>query len=108
MSNPHDAAPDKKTSDKPLFGGKAGPGRPKGVPNKTTVIAKDAIAKAAEALGGADRLVAWAKEDPSNEKVFWGTIYPKLLPLQVAGDPDNPIQTITRIELAAMSDNRQD
>lgn len=105
MSNPHDAAPDKKTSEKPLFGGKAGPGRPKGVPNKTTVIAKDAIAKAAEALGGVDRLVAWAQEDPSNEKVFWGTIYPKLLPLQVTGDPDNPIQTITRIELAAMSGN---
>ncbi|MEN5063577.1 hypothetical protein [Achromobacter aegrifaciens] len=108
MSNPHDAAPDKKTSDKPLFGGKAGPGRPKGVPNKTTVIAKDAIAKAAEALGGADRLVAWAKEDPSNEKVFWGTIYPKLLPLQVAGDPDNPIQTVTRIALVAMSDHGTD
>lgn len=108
MSNPHDAAPDKKTSDKPLFGGKAGPGRPKGVPNKTTVIAKDAIAKAAEALGGVDRLVAWAKEDPSNEKLFWGTIYPKLLPLQVGGDPDNPIQTVTRIALVAMSDNGTD
>ena len=105
MSNPHDAAPDKKTSEKPLFGGKAGPGRPKGVPNKTTVIAKDAIAKAAEALGGVDRLVAWAKEDPSNEKVFWGTIYPKLLPLQVTGDPDSPIQTVTRIEMVAMSGN---
>lgn len=108
MSNPQDAAPDKKTSDKPLFGGKAGPGRPKGVPNKTTVIAKDAIAKAAEALGGADRLVEWAKEDPSNEKVFWGTIYPKLLPLQVTGDADNPVHTVTRIELAAMSVNRKD
>ena len=27
----------------------------------------------------------WAKESPENEKVFWGTIYPKLLPLQVTG-----------------------
>lgn len=108
MSNPQDAAPDLKTSEKPLFKGKAGPGRPKGMPNKTTVIAKDAIAKAAEALGGADRLVAWAKEDPSNEKVFWGTIYPKLLPLQVAGVPGEPIETVTRIELAAMSGNSPD
>lgn len=106
MSNPHDAAPDKKTSEKPLFGGKAGPGRPKGVPNKTTVIAKDAIAKAAEALGGVDRLVAWAQEDPSNEKVFWGTIYPKLLPLQIAGEgPGGAIETISRIEMVAMSGN---
>lgn len=63
----------------------AGKGRPKGVPNKTTVIAKTAIAAAADALGGSDRLVAWAKEDPKNEASFWTTIYPKLLPLQVDG-----------------------
>ena len=36
-------------------------------------------------LGGAQRLTAWAKEDPANERVFWGTIFPKLLPLQVTG-----------------------
>ncbi len=64
----------------------AGKGRPKGALNKTTQSAKDAIAEAAEVLGGATRLVAWIKEDPSNEKVFWGTIYPKLLPLQVSGE----------------------
>lgn len=62
------------------------PGRPKGVPNKTTKTAKDAIAAAAEALGGAERLTAWVREDPANERVFWGTIYPKLLPLQVTGE----------------------
>lgn len=67
------------------------PGRPKGIPNKTTQTAKDAIAKAADALGGADRLVEWAKEEPQNEKAFWTVIYPKLLPLQVQGDKDNPI-----------------
>lgn len=61
-------------------------GRPKGLTNKTTQSAKEAIAHAAEALGGATRLVEWVKEDPSNEKVFWGTIYPKLLPLQVSGE----------------------
>jgi hypothetical protein len=57
-------------------------GRPKGAVNKTTVAAKEAIALAADQLGGTERLVAWAKEDPANERVFWGTIYPKLLPLQ--------------------------
>ena len=60
-------------------------GRRKGTPNKVTSLAKDAIAVAAEELGRADRLVAWAREDPANERVFWGTIYPKLLPLQVSG-----------------------
>jgi hypothetical protein len=62
-----------------------GPGRPKGIPNKTTQAAKDAIAMAADRLGGVDRLVAWAQEEPQNERAFWSSIYPKLLPLQVNG-----------------------
>lgn len=66
-----------------------GQGRPKGCKNKTTQSALEAIAQAAEELGGAQRLVEWAKEDPANEKVFWGTIYPKLLPLTVKGSGEN-------------------
>ena len=73
-------------------------GRQKGTPNKTTKIAKDAIAEAAEALGGAERMVAWAREDAQNERVFWGTIYPKLLPIQIGGDPDNPVELIHKVE----------
>jgi hypothetical protein len=77
----------------------AGMGRKKGSVNKTTKAAKDAIAQAAEALGGAERLTAWAQEDPANERVFWGTIYPKLLPLQVSGEDGGPIpfQLIERV-----------
>jgi hypothetical protein len=67
-------------------------GRPKGSVNRTTKSAKEAIQFAADGLGGASRLIAWAQEDPSNERVFWGTIYPKLLPLTVGGDQDNPIK----------------
>lgn len=75
----------KQTGEKRIGTGKAGPGRPKGVPNKTTQAAKDAIAEAAARLGGVDRLVDWVKEDPDHEKAFWTSIYPKLLPLQVSG-----------------------
>lgn len=71
---------------------RAGMGRPKGAVNKNTQAAKDAIADAALKLGGAKRLVEWAQADPANERVFWGTIYPKLLPLQVGGDAGNPIE----------------
>ena len=60
----------------------AGKGRPKGAVNKTTRLAKDAIAKAAEGLGGVERLVSWAQEDPANERVFWSSIYTKLVPHQ--------------------------
>ncbi len=71
-----------------------GRGRPKGSPNRTTASAKEAIAQAAEGLGGAERLIAWAKEEPANERAFWATIYPKLLPLQVSGEDGGPIQAI--------------
>jgi hypothetical protein len=69
--------------------GKGNPGKPKGALNKTTQAAKDAIAQAAAELGGAERLVEWVREDTANERVFWGTIYPKLLPLQVNGAGEN-------------------
>lgn len=78
-------------------------GRQKGTPNKATVGAKDAIAMAAEKLGGTDRLVAWAQEDPLNERVFWGTIYPKLLPLQVSGPDGGPIQTQSTVDIGSLT-----
>ena len=79
----------------------AGRGRKKGELNKTTRAAKDAIAFAADALGGAERLTAWAKEDEANERAFWTTIYPKLLPLQVANADGEEFKTVSRIELVA-------
>lgn len=66
-----------------ITSGNPGPGRPKGSPNKLSKAAKEVIAEAAERLGGVDRLVVWAQTAPENEKAFWATIYPKLLPLQV-------------------------
>lgn len=68
-----------------------GRGRPKGSKNKIGAEAKQVIAQAAEGLGGAERLLEWAKSAPENEKAFWATIYPKLLPLTVSGDPDAPL-----------------
>lgn len=78
----------KQTGDKPprVGDGTPGPGRPKGGHNKTTMAAKEMISQAAIALGGLDRMVAWAREDEKNEAAFWTTIHPKLLPLQVQGD----------------------
>ena len=70
---------------------RAGMGRPKGALNKTTTAAKDAIALAFEGLGGTQRLIDWAKEEPENERAFWTSIYPKLLPLQLTGDVNNPV-----------------
>ena len=61
-------------------------GRPPGSKNRVQAEAKAVIAEAAAELGGAKRLLAWAKEDPKNEYAFWATIYPKLLPLTVTAN----------------------
>lgn len=75
--------------------GKAGPGRPKGVPNKSTALLKDAILKAADQAGGGDMvvyLVEQARENPGPFMALLG----KVLPMQISGDQENPI--LHRIE----------
>lgn len=66
----------------------AGKGRPKGAVNKTTKAAKEAIAEVFEGMGGAPALLEWAKK---NQERFYTIIWPKIIPLQVGGDPNNPI-----------------
>lgn len=73
---------------------KRGRGRPKGSKNKTTMTAKAIIEETADALGGAKRLTAWVKENERNERAFWSTIYPRLLPLQVNGPGENGEHTV--------------
>lgn len=72
--------------------GEKRPNQGKRGPAKTTLAAKEAIQLAAEGLGGTQRLIDWAKEDPLNERAFWSSIYPKLLPLQVSGEGGGPVR----------------
>ncbi len=60
----------------------AGKGRPKGSKNKHGVLAKEAIAIAFDQLGGMEGLVAWAQADDDNLKVFYSSIWPKIIPVQ--------------------------
>lgn len=78
-------------SDAPKVGlDRSKTGRKKGTPNKTTALLKDAILKAAEAAGDGDMvayLTSQAKENPGPFMALLG----KVLPMQIAGDPDSPI-----------------
>lgn len=70
-------------------------GRTKGTPNKTTALLKDAILLAAENVGNEldpDKgLVAYLeKQAKQNPKAFM-TLLGKILPMQIAGDTDNPV-----------------
>ncbi len=63
--------------------GKPGPGRPKGVPNKTTQLLKDAILQAAQDAGGEGGMVGYltlqAQENPGPFMSLLG----KVLPMQI-------------------------
>ena len=87
----------------------AGKGRPKGSVNKTTAKLKDAILLAAEKSGGDTKgrggLVDYLKRVADEDVKAFSGLLGKVLPIQVAGDKDNPIVTVTRVEMVALSDD---
>jgi len=93
MAKDHVPAPPKPAKRLPPPRHVAGPGRPKGIPNKMTIAARDTIMQAAEEIGGWKRLATWALDPPANETLFWSTIYPRLLPLEVRNS-GTPMQQI--------------
>lgn len=66
--------------------GKAGPGRPKGMPNKTTALLKDAILKAAENAGGPDGMVGYLTTQATVNPGPFLALLGKVLPMQVTGE----------------------
>lgn len=92
-----------KQSPKKLRGcaGIPGPGRPKGVPNKTTALLKDAILQAAQDAGGDGGMVGYltlqATENPGPFMALLG----KVLPIQTmhGSDPDNPLPGVITLNI---------
>lgn len=58
---PEQAPADKKTAG--IGRGTPGPGRPPGMPNKTTKAIKEAFIEAFDKIGGVPALVAWGEEN---------------------------------------------
>lgn len=69
-----------------------GPGRPKGSPNKMPNKLKEMILEALDRAGGVEYLIAQAGENPKTFLLLLG----RVLPLQVTGDAENPIQQVIR------------
>lgn len=95
---------DKQRENKPP----KSPGRPKGSPNKTTAVLKEAILKAAEEVGydgeGTEGTVGYLKRVAQEDvKAFTGLLG-KVLPMQVVGDKGNPV--VTEIIVRGVSANR--
>ena len=74
------AANDKQTAKNTIGKGKAGPGRKKGIPNKTTALLKDAILQAGENAGGEGGLIGYltlqATENPGPFMALLGKVLP--------------------------------
>jgi hypothetical protein len=68
-------------------------GRKKGTPNKTTTQLKEAILTAAEQAGGDGGLVKYLHEQARMNPGHFMTLLGKVLPMQVAGDKDAPLNS---------------
>lgn len=81
-------------------------GRAKGTPNKTTALLKDAILQAATNAGGKDGLVGYLEIQAAANPGPFLALLGKVLPMQIAGDPNNPIVHLVRREIVrANADN---
>jgi hypothetical protein len=89
-----------KQTEKKLFAGKAGPGRPKGVPNKFTGQLRDIILNAMEAADPGGSLGYLTKQAKENPTAFL-TLAGKTLPMQVTGDGGGAV--VHRIELVGVA-----
>jgi len=76
------------------------PGRPKGSPNKTTTALKEAILRAAEEVGadgqGKEGVVGYLKHVAREDVKAFAGLLGKVLPLQVTGENDGPLQVVIK------------
>jgi hypothetical protein len=78
-----------------------GQGRPKGCINKNNQLIRDMIAEALNEVGGVDYLMDCAT-DPKTKAAFLGLIG-KVMPVQVIGDPNNPLHHAITLEVKGVS-----
>lgn len=65
--------------------GKRGPGRPKGSPNKTTALIREAIIEAATKAGGKGGMVGYLKKQATENPAPFMALLGKVLPTQIEG-----------------------
>jgi hypothetical protein len=77
---------------------KAGPGRPPGTPNRTTVLLKEALLLAAEQAGGKEGMVGYLKRQAIENPGPFLAQLGKVLPLQITGADGGPVLIVTGVQ----------
>lgn len=86
------------------FDGTPGPGRPKGSPNKTTVLVKTALQNVYAKKGGDAALLKWAKDNETEFYKLWG----RMLPTEVSGPDGEPLKAVHEIVLRGVRSDTRD
>ncbi len=73
-------------------------GRPKGSPNKTTALLKDAILEAAQKAGKKEGMVGYLVTQAHENPAAFMTLLGKVLPMQLTGPGENGEHLIRNIE----------
>jgi hypothetical protein len=76
--------------------GLAGPGRPKGSVNVATRLLKDCILMAGEQAGGKEGMTGYLRQQAIENPVAFMALLGRVLPTQIAADPDQIIVEIRR------------
>jgi hypothetical protein len=84
---------------------KGNPGKPKGAVSKTTKLVKEVFAEVFTELQSdpTAKLSAWGKQNPTE---FY-KLASKLIPIQIAGDPENPLSFTLKGALGFENDNTE-
>jgi hypothetical protein len=83
------------------------PGRPKGSPNKTTALLKDAILEAAQKAGKKEGMVGYLVKQADENPAAFMTLLGKVLPMQINGAGEDGEHLIRQIERRIVkADNR--
>jgi len=95
MANDADLETTRKLNN---FGNKPGPGRPKGMPNKTTVDVRNMLIASLDAVGGQEYLQRQAIENPKAYLSLVAKVIPSEVKSQITGADGGPVQHAVKVK----------